>query len=142
MPAAAFLPAPIATWRTKTAAQVDIVVTPPDELIPVEIKWSDQPRPADARHVEKFIREQYPQLEDADILACIYLRARNEQRNATWDDVMHEICVREAIEKGMADSKAGRAHDVKEVRAKYDRTGGPHRDVSGPRSSPGYGDLQ
>ena len=39
--------------------------------------------------------------------------------NATWDDLMHEIYVREAIEKGLADSKAGRTRDVKEVRAKY-----------------------
>ncbi len=39
---------------------------------------------------------------------------------ATWDDLMHEIYVREAIEKGMSDSKAGRTRDVKEVRAKYD----------------------
>ena len=39
--------------------------------------------------------------------------------NATWDDLMHEIYVREAIEKGVADSTAGRTRDVKEVRAKY-----------------------
>ena len=38
---------------------------------------------------------------------------------ATWDDLMHEIYVRKTIEKGMADSKAGRTRDVKEVRAKY-----------------------
>lgn len=39
--------------------------------------------------------------------------------NATWDDLMHEIYVREAIERGLADSMAGRTKDVKEVRAKY-----------------------
>ncbi len=38
---------------------------------------------------------------------------------ATWDDLMHEIYVREAIEMGLADSKAGRTKDVKKVRAKY-----------------------
>ena len=38
---------------------------------------------------------------------------------ATWDDLMHEIYVREAIERGLADSKAGRTKDVKEIRAKY-----------------------
>jgi hypothetical protein len=32
---------------------------------------------------------------------------------------MHEIYVREAVERGMADSKAGRTRDVREVRAKY-----------------------
>jgi hypothetical protein len=38
---------------------------------------------------------------------------------ATWDDLMREIYEREAIERGLADSKAGRTKDVKEVRAKY-----------------------
>jgi predicted transcriptional regulator len=40
-------------------------------------------------------------------------------QNATWDDLMHEIYVREAIERGLADSKAGRTKEVREVRAKY-----------------------
>ena len=39
--------------------------------------------------------------------------------NSTWDDLMHEIYVREAIERGLDDSNAGRTRDVKEVRAKY-----------------------
>jgi DNA-binding transcriptional regulator YiaG len=38
---------------------------------------------------------------------------------ATWDDLMHEIYVREVVELGLADSKAGRTKDVKEIRAKY-----------------------
>ena len=39
--------------------------------------------------------------------------------NATWDDLIHEIYVREIIEQGLSDSKAGRTKDVKEMRAKY-----------------------
>lgn len=39
--------------------------------------------------------------------------------HATWDDLMREIYVREAVERGLTDSKAGRTRDVKEVRAKY-----------------------
>ena len=39
--------------------------------------------------------------------------------DATWDDLMHEIYVRELIELGLADSKAGRTKDVKKIRAKY-----------------------
>jgi hypothetical protein len=39
--------------------------------------------------------------------------------DATWDDLMREIYVREAVERGLADSKAGRAKGVKEIRAKY-----------------------
>lgn len=39
--------------------------------------------------------------------------------NATWDDLIHEIYVREVIERGLEDSKADRTIDVREVRAKY-----------------------
>jgi len=39
--------------------------------------------------------------------------------NATWDDLMYEIYVRQTIEAGLADSEAGRTLDVKEVRAKF-----------------------
>ena len=39
--------------------------------------------------------------------------------NATWDDLMHEIYVREAIEKGLEDSRSGRTKDVSEIRKKY-----------------------
>lgn len=39
--------------------------------------------------------------------------------NATWDDLMHEIYVREVIERGLSDSMAGKTKDVKEIRAKY-----------------------
>jgi predicted transcriptional regulator len=38
---------------------------------------------------------------------------------ATWDDLMYEIYVRQAIEARLADSEAGRTLDVKEVRAKF-----------------------
>ncbi len=39
--------------------------------------------------------------------------------DATWDDLIHEIYVREVIERGLADSNAGRTANVKDVRAKY-----------------------
>lgn len=39
--------------------------------------------------------------------------------NATWDDLMYEIYVRQTIEAGIEDSKANRTIDVKEVRAKF-----------------------
>jgi hypothetical protein len=40
-------------------------------------------------------------------------------KNATWDDLINEIYVRQVIEEGLADSKAGRTKDVAEVRKKY-----------------------
>jgi hypothetical protein len=39
--------------------------------------------------------------------------------NATWDDLMNEIYVREAIERGLSDCQAKRVKEVREVRAKY-----------------------
>lgn len=36
----------------------------------------------------------------------------------TWDDLMHEIYVRQSIEDGLADSAAGRLTEVADVRAK------------------------
>ena len=40
-------------------------------------------------------------------------------QTATWDDLMHEIYVRKVIERGIADSKAGRTKDVTAIREKY-----------------------
>lgn len=37
----------------------------------------------------------------------------------SWDDLMHEIYVRQSIEAGLADSEAGRVTDVADVRAKF-----------------------
>jgi hypothetical protein len=39
--------------------------------------------------------------------------------DATWDDLMREIYVRQVIEEGLADSKAGRTTDVGVIREKY-----------------------
>ena len=39
--------------------------------------------------------------------------------NATWDDLMYEIYVRQTIEAGIEDSEAGRTIDVGQVRAKF-----------------------
>jgi len=39
--------------------------------------------------------------------------------SATWDDLIREIYVREVIERGLADSNAGRTKDVREIRKKH-----------------------
>ena len=36
--------------------------------------------------------------------------------NFTWDDLMHEIYVRQSIEAGLADREAGKVVEVSEVR--------------------------
>ena len=44
----------------------------------------------------------------------------NLTEDSTWDDLMYQIYVRQAIEAGLEDSKAGRTIDVKEVRARFE----------------------
>ena len=39
--------------------------------------------------------------------------------NSTWDDLVHEIYVRQAIEAGLADSQSGRTTAVEQVRASF-----------------------
>lgn len=39
--------------------------------------------------------------------------------DVTWDDLMHQIYVRQSIEAGLADSKAGKTVDVKTVRERF-----------------------
>lgn len=39
--------------------------------------------------------------------------------NATWDDIMHGIYVRQSIEAGLDDSKAGRVEPVASVRERF-----------------------
>lgn len=45
----------LSTWRTASGAEVDAILETPKELIPIEIKWTDSPSRADARHVETFM---------------------------------------------------------------------------------------
>lgn len=39
--------------------------------------------------------------------------------NASWDDLMREVYVRQTIESGLADSEAGRVTSVYDLREKY-----------------------
>ena len=39
---------------------------------------------------------------------------------ATWEDLMYRIYVRQAVESGLRDVENGRTLDVKEVRSKLD----------------------
>ena len=42
--------------------------------------------------------------------------------DATWDDVIEEIYLRQKIDAGWADSEAGRTVDVKEIRSRFGLT--------------------
>lgn len=40
-------------------------------------------------------------------------------KEATWEDLMYAIYVRQTVEKGLADIEAGRTQDVHEVRKEF-----------------------
>jgi hypothetical protein len=39
--------------------------------------------------------------------------------DSTWDDLMHQIYVRQSIESGLKDSQAGSVIDVKDLRSEF-----------------------
>ena len=43
----------------------------------------------------------------------------NMADDSTWDDLIHEIYVRQVIDQGLADSQAGRTTEVGDVRREY-----------------------
>lgn len=44
--------------RTKDGAEVDFIVEHGGEVIPIEVKWTENPKLSDARHLRTFIAEQ------------------------------------------------------------------------------------
>jgi len=54
------LPAQSFMWRTQDKAEVDIVLSAPKRIIPLEVKWSTQPTRRDASGLLSFL-EDYPE---------------------------------------------------------------------------------
>ena len=44
-------------YRTTDGAEVDFILEQGEELVPIEVKWSENPSPKDARHLKTFIAE-------------------------------------------------------------------------------------
>jgi hypothetical protein len=57
-------------------------------------------------------------METTDIKAKAHRLIDELPDRSTWDDLMHEIYVRQAIESGLADSEAGRTIPADQVRAR------------------------
>ena len=58
-------------------------------------------------------------MESVDVREEVRRLVERLPSNTTWDDVMHEIYVRQAIESGLADSREGRVTEVREVRRRF-----------------------
>jgi predicted transcriptional regulator len=58
-------------------------------------------------------------MQTESIKAKVHQLVDNLPDDATWEDVMHRIYVRQAIDAGIKDSDEGRTLDVKEVRKRF-----------------------
>jgi predicted transcriptional regulator len=54
-----------------------------------------------------------------DIKAAAHALIDSLPANATWDDVMQQVYVRQCVEAGLRDAQAGRVVSVEEVRRQF-----------------------
>ncbi len=59
----------VSFWRTTTGAEVDYVWESAREDIPIEVKWTERPRPEDARHLETFL-DEHPKRSRRGLVVC------------------------------------------------------------------------
>lgn len=45
----------LSTWQTASGAEVDAIIETPDDVIPIEVKWTETPNRRDAQHIETFL---------------------------------------------------------------------------------------
>ncbi len=60
-----------------------------------------------------------PEITTKDIRTAVKELADDLPSDATWDDVMYRVYVRQAVEAGWEDAAAGRLVDVDEVRRRF-----------------------
>jgi predicted transcriptional regulator len=58
-------------------------------------------------------------MQNASVKKEAYRLVEDLPEDATWEDLMYSIYVRQAIEAGIRDAEAGRVVDVDEVRARF-----------------------
>jgi predicted AAA+ superfamily ATPase len=69
--------------RTKAGAEVDFIIARRGRLIPIEVKWTQRPTLADARHLMTFLREHPKQARHAYLICrCAEPLALNDQVTA------------------------------------------------------------
>jgi predicted AAA+ superfamily ATPase len=61
----------ISYLRTKSGAEVDFIITTKEEAVPIEVKWTENPRPTDARHVIGFIKDNPPAKRGYVVCRCV-----------------------------------------------------------------------
>jgi len=56
-------------WRTVSGSEVDLILETPDEVIPIEIKWTTSPQVSDVRALEAFLKD-YPKIAHRGFIVC------------------------------------------------------------------------
>ena len=59
----------VSFWRTTYGVEADFVWESPREDVPIEVKWTERPRPSDARHLETFL-DEFPKRARRGVLVC------------------------------------------------------------------------
>jgi predicted AAA+ superfamily ATPase len=59
----------VSFWRTTYGVEVDFVWESAREDLPIEVKWTERPRPGDARHLETFL-DEFPGRARRGLLVC------------------------------------------------------------------------
>lgn len=76
-------------WRTVDGAEVDFILETPREAIPLEVKYTRNPRPADAGGIERFM-ERYGRFCRRGFVICRAKRAEQLSRHVRaipWDEL-------------------------------------------------------
>jgi predicted AAA+ superfamily ATPase len=76
-------------WRTAHYAEVDYIVETPDEIIPIEVKWTESPVEADARHLKLFLETFSKQARRGFVICrCSAVRRLTDQIEAVpWHEI-------------------------------------------------------
>jgi len=70
-------------YRTTDGAEIDFIVENSDEILPIEVKWTESPTLHDARHLRTFIREHSPRCTRGIIISrCPHRLALDENITA------------------------------------------------------------
>jgi predicted AAA+ superfamily ATPase len=72
----------VSFWRTVDGVEVDFVFEGPRSDLPIEVKWTERPRPEDARHVELFL-DRFPSRSKRGVLVCRCERAQQLTERVT-----------------------------------------------------------
>lgn len=79
-------------WRVPSGPEVDWVISRGQDLLPIEVKWTDKGAIKDAKHLELFLKE-YPQAKKGYIVSQVAQPQLLSERveAISWKDLYHRL---------------------------------------------------